>query len=230
MRRSLGPTDTGMAIGGTAKTVELPIAVVVPSYRRKERLAQALRSVAAQRGVRPCRVIVVDDASSDGTAELARSFGVGVVERHVNGGQAAARNSGVGAAEGVEWIALLDDDDEWLPDHLATLWSNRDGHVLVAGTSLRVRGRHVRAHGAVSGEPEVVRSPARLLFPENSFTISATMVRRDVLVGSGRVQRGYSPRRGRRRLAAGPGAWYWPALVRGDLSLQRPRGRANERQ
>jgi glycosyltransferase involved in cell wall biosynthesis len=189
---SLGPADDGPAVDGapTARRVEVPIAVVVPSYRRKERLAQALRSVDAQRRVRPSQVIVVDDASGDGTAELARSLGARVIERDTNGGQAAARNSGMRAAEGADWIALLDDDDEWLPDHLATLWSNRNGHVLVAGTSVRVRGRQTRAHGSVSEEPEVVRSPARLLFPENSFTISAAMVRRDVLMEAGGFNEG----------------------------------------
>ena len=192
MSGSLGPDDAGLGIDGpaTAPKVELPIVVVIPSYRRKDRLVQALRSVAAQHGVRPSRVIVVDDASGDGTAELARSLGADVIERRTNGGQASARNSGVRAAEGAEWIALLDDDDEWLPDHLATLWSNRNGHVLVAGTSVRVRGHHSRAHGAVSDEPEVVRSPGRLLFPENSFTISAAMVRRDVLVAAGGFKEG----------------------------------------
>ncbi len=46
-----------------------------------------------------------------------------------------------------------------------------------------------RHHGAPTEAPEVVRSPARLVFPENSFTASATMVRRDILLEVGSFDR-----------------------------------------
>ncbi|MGP8208338.1 MAG: glycosyltransferase [Acidimicrobiales bacterium] len=176
--------------GGKDKEVEdVPVTVVVPTFRRPDRLEQALGSVFSQRGVRAREVIVVDDGSQDGTAELARSLGARVIEKAENEGLAAARDDGVRAAEGAEWVALLDDDDRWLPHHLETLWSRRDGHVLVAGTSLNVGDDRPRHHGAPTGAPEVVRSPARLVFPENSFTASATMVRRDILLEVGSFDR-----------------------------------------
>ena len=50
---------------------QVPVTVLVPSYRRKDRLERALGSVFGQRGVRPLEVIVVDDGSKDGTAERA---------------------------------------------------------------------------------------------------------------------------------------------------------------
>jgi glycosyltransferase involved in cell wall biosynthesis len=129
--------------------------------------------------------VVVDDGSGDGTAELGRSLGAHVIEKPKNEGLAAARDDAVRLAEGAEWVAFLDDDDEWLPDHLATLWSNRGDHVIVAGTSVTKGGDMPRAHGSRWDRPEVVRSPARLVFPDNSFTTSATMVRRDVLMAAG---------------------------------------------
>jgi glycosyltransferase involved in cell wall biosynthesis len=169
--------------------VTVPVTVLVPSFRRKDRLERALGSVAAQRGVRPREVIVIDDGSKDGTAELARSLGARVIEKANNEGLAAARDDGLRAAEGAEWVALLDDDDHWLPHHLQTLWSRRGGHVMVAGSSITVGDDRPRHHGAPTGRPEVVRSPARLVFPENSFTASATMVRRDVLLEVGGFDR-----------------------------------------
>jgi glycosyltransferase involved in cell wall biosynthesis len=182
-----GPEEEGQ--GHPSVAVQVPVTVLVPSFRRQDRLARALGSVAGQRHVRPLEVIVIDDASKDGTAELARSLGARVIEKAQNEGLAAARDDGVHAAEGAEWVALLDDDDEWLPHHLQTVWSQRAGHVMVAGSSLTVGDDHPRHHGAPTTAAEVVRSPARLVFPENSFTASATMVRRDVLLEVGSFDR-----------------------------------------
>jgi glycosyltransferase involved in cell wall biosynthesis len=169
--------------------VVLPVAVVIPSYKRPDRLKNALRSVSAQTGVRPCQVIVVDDASGDGSAQVARDLGATVVERSVNAGPSEARNDGVRLADGAEWIALLDDDDEWLPHHLGAIWRARGDHVIVAGSSLDMGGHKPRVHGTSAESGEVIRSPARLVFPENSFTTSAVMVRRDVLLDVGGFDR-----------------------------------------
>ena len=66
----------------------------------------------------PRRVVVVDDGSSDNTAEIALRFG-GVVTcvRQRNRGVAAARNRGAQEV-GTEWLAFLDQDDVWLPTKL----------------------------------------------------------------------------------------------------------------
>ena len=93
--------------------------VVIPVYNRRELVGRAIRSVLAQRGA-DCEVIVVDDASSDGTPQRVREeFGdaVELVVLAENRGVSAARNRGIAAARG-EWIALLDSDDEWLPQKL----------------------------------------------------------------------------------------------------------------
>ena len=65
-------------------------------------------------------MIVVDDASQDGTSEVVRQeFGdaVKVVEMQENCGVSAARNQGIALARG-QWLAFLDSDDEWLPTKL----------------------------------------------------------------------------------------------------------------
>lgn len=108
-----------------------------------------------------------------------------MIARAENGGAAASRNDGVRAAEH-PWVALLDADDEWLPDHLATLWPLRDGHVLVASAAL-VRGdaeEVVRIHG-VTGRPRTLADPSALVFPDNFIPASGALVARDALLAAG---------------------------------------------
>jgi GT2 family glycosyltransferase len=163
----------------------IPVVVVIASYRRPAYLVRALRSVSSQHKVRPLETVVVDDGSRDGTAQVASSFGARVIEKTRNEGLSAARNDGIRlATAAAQWVALLDDDDEWLPDHLSTLWSNRGDHVLVSGTAI-VLGSSENSHGARRSSGEILRSPARLFFPQNSVTTSAVMVRRDVLAEVG---------------------------------------------
>lgn len=90
--------------------------MIIPTYNRRELVQRAIESVLAQtRAVQ--QIIVVDDGSSDGTGEaLARAFGDRVqCVRQANAGVSAARNHGLRLACG-RFIALLDSDDEWLPE------------------------------------------------------------------------------------------------------------------
>src|SRR5690349_4705242 len=90
------------------------VSVIIPTYNRKTMLAEAVASVLAQ-SYRDFELIVVDDGSTDGTAEDLRArfdARVNVIEQ-TRRGVAAARNRGVGAARG-EYIAFLDSDDFWL--------------------------------------------------------------------------------------------------------------------
>lgn len=93
------------------------VSVVVVTYNKADVLAEAIRSVLAQT-VRPIEVLVVDDGSTDRTAEVVRSFGDQV--RYLpkeNGGTGSARNLGIAEARG-EHVAFLDGDDLWLPRKL----------------------------------------------------------------------------------------------------------------
>ena len=94
--------------------------VIIPVHNRRELIGRAIRSVLAQEDAE-YEVIVVDDASTDGTPETVHAqFGaaVNLVVMKRNGGVSSARNRGLEYARG-EWIALLDSDDEWLPGKLA---------------------------------------------------------------------------------------------------------------
>ena len=93
------------------------ISVVIPTYNRARLVKRAVDSV-LQQSVPPGQVIVVDDGSTDETAEALRPYGDAldyVWQRNV--GAAAARNSGIRVARH-PWTAFLDSDDYWTPRHL----------------------------------------------------------------------------------------------------------------
>ncbi len=93
------------------------ITVVIPAHNAGRYLARVLASVHAQTR-RPDQVIVIDDGSTDDTAAIADADPDVALIRQANAGASVARNAGIQAARG-EWIAFLDADDEWLPEHLA---------------------------------------------------------------------------------------------------------------
>jgi glycosyltransferase involved in cell wall biosynthesis len=96
------------------------ISVIIPLYNRRAEIGRAIAS-ALRQGHTPHEVVVVDDASRDGSAETVAALGdkrVRLLRHERNQGAAAARNSGIAAATG-DWIALLDSDDEWEPEKLA---------------------------------------------------------------------------------------------------------------
>ena len=103
------------------------ITVVIPYFQRSPGVLQkALASVAAQQACPlPVHMIVVDDASpvpaqaEVAAALLPNSISVNVITQP-NGGPGAARNTGLDAVPtGTRYVAFLDSDDEWSPDHLA---------------------------------------------------------------------------------------------------------------
>jgi glycosyltransferase involved in cell wall biosynthesis len=156
----------------------IPVSVVIPAWRCADYVDAAVRSAQAQT-VQPLEVIVVDDASGDGTAQAARALGATVIEHDANQGVGRSRNDGVEAARG-EWIALLDCDDEWLAHHLATLWEARDRHVLVSAAAVTTGGDvPPRALGWARGRPLLLDSPAKAVVPEPCIRTSGVMFRRE---------------------------------------------------
>jgi glycosyltransferase involved in cell wall biosynthesis len=93
------------------------VSVVIPTYERVSTIARAIDSVMAQ-SFSDFELIVVDDGSTDATAELiGRDYPEALFLWQDNRGVSAARNAGVSLASG-EWIAFLDSDDAWLPEKL----------------------------------------------------------------------------------------------------------------
>lgn len=97
------------------------ISVILPTFNRAGTLTIACESVLNQ-SFKDLELIVVDDGSSDNTADVVKALGderVRYLRLEVNGGAAFARNKGLAAARG-EFIAFQDSDDLWLPGKLST--------------------------------------------------------------------------------------------------------------
>ena len=103
---------------------------VIPTYNRRDCLGRAIDSVLRQ-DCGPVELIVVDDASQDGTAKwVAAAYPhIKLIRNPINRGVSASRNAGL-AAGGGQFIAFLDDDDWWdeffLRRHLDLLASRPD--------------------------------------------------------------------------------------------------------
>lgn len=91
--------------------------VIIPAYNAEPYIGEAIESALNQKGV-SIEVIVVDDGSSDRTADIARGFGKHVrVVTQSNSGSSSARNHGAAVASG-NILAFLDADDIWLAEKL----------------------------------------------------------------------------------------------------------------
>ena len=92
------------------------VSVIVTTHNRATLLPRAIRSILEQT-YNDYEIVIVDDASSDSTQDVIASFSdsrVRFQRREQSGGASAARNTGVRVARG-QYLAFLDDDDEWLP-------------------------------------------------------------------------------------------------------------------
>jgi hypothetical protein len=163
----------------------VPVSVVIPAYRRPDMVERAIRSVLGQ-SVAPQEIVVVDDASGDETGARASALGARVIAHRENLGEGGARNSGLEAARN-EWVALLDCDDEWLPQHLEALWPGRDGHLLIGTAALGCgpQPEDHRVYGWTGRRVRILRGPGDLLAPENKLTPSSVLVRRDAVLSVG---------------------------------------------
>lgn len=120
-------------------------AVIIPYFQRKPgMLVDAIRSVLAQEGAGPVTIVVCDDGSpvpADmdlATLEADEREHVILVQQR-NRGAGAARNAALDALpQGIEWIAYLDSDDRWEPQHLArSIAALREGYDLCFADALR---------------------------------------------------------------------------------------------
>ncbi|MFI5747678.1 bifunctional polysaccharide deacetylase/glycosyltransferase family 2 protein [Streptomyces sp. NPDC051644] len=112
-RRHYRQRNRGRFTWGPAVTA--PVSVIVPAYNEKECIANTLNSLAAS--THPIEIIVVDDGSTDGTAEIAESLGLPNVRvvRQENAGKSAALNNGVRQAR-CDIVVMMDGDTVFEPD------------------------------------------------------------------------------------------------------------------
>jgi GT2 family glycosyltransferase len=173
------PTDRG-----TGPTISVILPIYNTAGPAREHLSAALRSIAAQT-VGPLELVVVDDGSTDDSAAIVATFGAAHpaldlrVLRKENGGQSSARNHGARAARG-EWLAFLDQDDEWTPDHLELVAPLLTADIDLVYTDIdtideaghpRLSGLH-RTWGRGGGHPDV--SLPQALF-QDAFVVPGVM-------------------------------------------------------
>lgn len=176
--------------------------VVIPCHNAGRWIGEALRSVAEQT-VKAHEIIVIDDASTDDSVAQVEASGVPVrLLRVCEKNAAATRNHGIRAATG-DWIALLDADDRWYPNHLeraATLLGKSVGDVAYRGScdEMDTAGRTTPVH-----RPQPLQTSRTglthedypdLEMAEMYFAHSTFVLRRDRLLEIG----GYDPAQMRR--------------------------------
>ena len=166
----------------------LSVSAVLPLYNGRRYLMQTLQSVADQTRP-PDELVVVDDGSTDGAADLIAEFDFGfpvTLIKQDNRGQSAARNAGIAQANG-DIIALLDQDDQWRPHHIEALlapfaddpelaWSYSDFEEIDAADRTMV-SRYIAVHGVQHPKQALVDCLASDLM----VLPSASLIRKEVI-------------------------------------------------
>jgi glycosyltransferase involved in cell wall biosynthesis len=166
------------------------VSAVVPTKDRWPLLERALRSVLAQDGV-AVEAVVVDDGSTDGTRERLDAWDdprVRYLRHEHSEGVSRARNRGTEAAR-APYVAFLDDDDVWAPDHLNRLLSALPpaGSFAFARHYVVDLGGRILSRGA---DPEPEGLYELILSRNPVVTPSAVLARRDAVSAAG----GFDPR------------------------------------
>jgi glycosyltransferase involved in cell wall biosynthesis len=159
------------------------VSVIIPVYNCERFLAEAIESVLAQT-YRPLEIIVVDDGSTDQSANIARSYKEIQYIYQPNQGAAVARNTGLAAAQG-ELIAFLDADDVWLPNKLKVQVEYLTEHPDVGLNVCRIENFL---------DPEISLPPGGGDVPlmKEQINLGTMVVRRDVFSQAGDFDPGYS--------------------------------------
>ena len=165
------------------------ISVVIPAHNSASLIAACLESVFAQ-SFRDFEVLVVNDGSPD-TPELEKNLAPFSSRvrylKQLNRGPSAARNLGIREARG-EYVAFLDSDDTWFPQHLATQMGmfEKDASLgLVYGDSLLLRNGEIIGRTFDREEQVQPVNFENLLAEKCTVTTSSTVASRQALIDAG---------------------------------------------
>lgn len=184
------------------------VSVVVPVYNGERYLAEALESVLAQT-YRPLELIVVDDGSTDGSADAGKRFGPQLrYSWQPHSGAGAARNRGVDLARG-DFLAFLDADDLWVETKLA---------LQMAAFEVDPELDMVFGHVQQFLSPDLTdKAMSRLRYSAEAvpgYVPSAMLIRRDAFLRVGPFESHWQ--------LGEPMDWYIRALERGLKGLMLP--------
>lgn len=158
------------------------ISVIMAAYNAEKTIEQAIKSVLRQTWT-DLELLVVDDCSSDRTAELveriaARDSRVRLYTNRKNSGVSYTRKHGLEQAKG-SWIAILDSDDAWAPEKLEkqiALQAKTNAEVLFTGSAfMDLEGRPIDWY--LHAPAEVTY---RQLLKQNVLSNSSALVRKEL--------------------------------------------------
>lgn len=169
---------------GNHPPIPARISVCIGAYNREAYIRECIDSVLGQ--TRPAdEIVVVDDASTDGTLDILKSYGdqIRLICRDTNSGMCqVTRNQATKAATG-DLIAYLDSDDAWLPDKLAAqeqFFKAHPGinfcHTYAEVMDDESRGLHIRHEGIIPPTGDCFHA----MIKQCVITISSVMVRRRI--------------------------------------------------
>ena len=168
------------------------VQILLMSYNRAAYLEQAVESVLAQT-YRDYHVLIVDDASTDGTAELAVEYErrnpgrVTALIKQERRGYADSLRVGLGALSGAEYLAMLDDDDLWHTRKLEAqlqAFARRPELGLVATEAeiIDAAGEAVgQLFSQLHGRPDLERPARDIFWNGNSLASSSVLISRAAL-------------------------------------------------
>jgi|GEM_PF-1679038 Membrane protein involved in the export of O-antigen and teichoic acid len=141
------------------------VSILIPAHNAEQSILMTIDSARSQT-IRDIEIIVIDDASTDGTANLVRQCAaadprVRLIELEKNGGPAAARNAGIEQSTS-EWIALLDADDTILPERLERLLEAAGSDDVLVADNLALYDRHAGKTVKLGINPQLLWSQLRL--------------------------------------------------------------------
>ncbi len=142
-----------------------PVSIIVPAYNEEEGISATLADIRLAMSHRPMEheIIVVDDGSTDGTANAAqRQEGVRLIQHHTNRGYGAALKTGIRQAR-YDWIAIIDADGTYPPEALPSLLDEIDQCDMVVGAR-------------PSGDIPAARRPAKWLLARLAEYLAETRI------------------------------------------------------
>ena len=152
------------------------ISVIIPAYNACATIGACIDSAKRQRNV-SAEIIVIDDGSTDATAETVDGMPGVMLLRQENAGPASARNKGIEAASG-EWLAFLDSDEAWLDASKLErqLACARSTRAVLVGASRRFTSDRVL--------------PLRRFLFGNPLATSTVLAKKEAVLGAGCFEAG----------------------------------------
>lgn len=159
------------------------VSVILPTYNREKYLKKTIESVLKQKTDFKFEIIVVDDASTDGTEELISEINsplIKYLKLKENSGGAKARNHGISTSKG-KYIAFIDSDTTWLPNKLqkqVDFLESNENYIGVYSKFLKIKGTKSRLM------PKQIPSPDELgkkILLDNCIDTPTSIVRKEAI-------------------------------------------------